>query len=148
LVTHVLLPVTVLLRRADGIRIIWAALLARATGRGHRPISTLLGVPESTVRGWTRRTAGRLEAVRLHFLQIALSAGVDVSVPKASGSAWRDLLTAVGLATVAVTGRFGTTGVIGPVTPWQLAASASGGRLLSPGWPAVRVLAGSNTSRP
>ena len=147
-VTHVLLPVTVLLRRADGIRVIWAALLAKAAGRGHRPISTLLGVPESTVRGWLRRMTGRLEQVRLHFMAVAATAGIDLTVPKASRSGWRDLLAAVAAATAAVVGRFGAAGVVGPVTPWQLAAASSGGRLLSPGWPVAPVLAGSNTSRP
>lgn len=146
--THVLLPVTVLLRRADGARIVWAALLARAAGGGHRPISAALGVPASTVRGWLRRMAGRLEPVRLHFQHVALSAGVDVAVPKASGSAWRDLLATIRFATAVVTGRFGAAGVIGAVTAWQLAAGSSGGRLLSPGWPAVPVSAGGNTSRP
>jgi len=148
LVTHVLLPVTVLLRRADGVRVVWAALLARAGGRGHRPISTVLEVPKSTVRGWLRRMSGRLESVRLHFLQVALSAGVDVSVPKAAGSAWRNLMATIGFATTAVTARFGATGVVGAVTPWQLAASASGGRLLSPGWPVAPMVTGSNTSCP
>ena len=71
LVTHVLLPVTVLLRRADAARVIWAGLLARAVGRGHRRIGLLLGVPESTVRGWLRRLASRLEAVRVHFVLVA-----------------------------------------------------------------------------
>ena len=36
LVTHVLLPVTVLLRRAYAAEVIGAALLARAAGQGHR----------------------------------------------------------------------------------------------------------------
>ena len=36
LVTHVLLPVTVLLRRADAASVIWAALVARAAGRSRR----------------------------------------------------------------------------------------------------------------
>ena len=38
LVTHVLLPVTVLVRRAYAAEVIGAALLARAAGKGHRPI--------------------------------------------------------------------------------------------------------------
>jgi len=36
LVTHVLLPVTVLLRRADAASVIWAAMVARAAGRSRR----------------------------------------------------------------------------------------------------------------
>jgi hypothetical protein len=146
LVTHVLLPVTVLLRRADAAGVIWAGLLARAAGRGHRPIGLLLGVPASTVRGWLRRLASRLEAVRVHFLLVGRRAGVDLVVPKALGSPWQDVIAAVGAATEAVTGRFGTAGVIGRVTAWQVLSSSSGGRLLSPGWPTGSTGVGSNTS--
>ena len=148
LVTHVLLPVTVLLRRADAARVIWAGLLTRAAGQGHRPIGLLLGVPESTVRGWLRRMASRLEAVRVHFVLVARRAGVDLVVPKALGSPWQDVVATVGAATEAVTGRFGAAGVIGAVTAWQVASSSSGGRLLSPGWPTGLPGAGSNTSYP
>lgn len=148
LVTHVLLPVTVLLRRADAARVIWAGLLTRAAGQGQRKIGLLLGVPASTVRGWLRRLASRLDAVRVHFTLVARRAGVDMVVPKALGSPWRDVVAAVGAATEAVTGRFGTAGVIGPVTAWQVASSSSGGRLLSPGWPTGLPGAGSNTSCP
>ncbi len=146
LVTHVLLPVTVLLRRADAARVIWAGLLGRAAGQGHRTIGLLLGVPASTVRGWLRRIASRLEVVRVYFLLVARRAGVDLAVPKALGSPWQDVVAAVVAATSAVTGRFGKAGVIGPVTAWQVLSSSSGGRLLSPDWPTGLPGAGSNTS--
>jgi len=129
LVTHVLLPVTVLLRRAYAADVIGAAVTARADGFGHRPIAEDLEVPAATVRGWLRCMAGRVEAVRVLMLQVAVRAGVDVRVPAASGCRWRDLLAALGTATAAVTGRFG------PVTVWQVAVGCSGGRLLTPGWP-------------
>jgi hypothetical protein len=148
LVTHVLLPVTVLLRRADAAGVIWAGLLACAARRGHRRIGLLLEVPASTVRGWLRRMVSRLEAVRVHFLLVARLAGVDQLVPKALGSSWRDVVAAVAAATAAVTGRFGVAGVIGPVTAWQVASASSGGRLLSPGWPTGLPGAGANTSCP
>jgi len=102
-----LLPVTVLLRRADAAAVIWAALVARAAGRGHRSIAALVGVPAATVRGWLRRMSTRLEPVRVHFTVVARRAGVDQSAPTAAGSAWRDLVAAVGAAWVAVTSRFG-----------------------------------------
>lgn len=133
--THVLLPVTVLSRRAYAVEVIGAALAARACGWGHRPIGARLGVPATTVRGWLRRMATRLEPVRVHLLQVAGRAGVDVSVPKALGSPWRDLLAAVGAAKDAVVDRFGPVGVLGSVTVWQVATACSGGRLLAPGWP-------------
>ena len=147
-VTHVLLPVTVLLRRADAVEVIGAALRARADGHGHRWIGVLVGVPAGTVRGWLRRMSTRLEAVRVHFMVVARLAGVDQAVPKALGSPWRDMVAALGAATAAVIGRFGTSGVIGPVTAWQVAAASSGSRLLSPGWPSGSLGAGCNTSCP
>jgi hypothetical protein len=113
LVTHVLLPVTVLLRRAYAADVIGAALLARAAGRGHRGIGVALRVPAATVRGWLRVMAGRLEPARVQLLQVAHRAGVDITVPEALGCPWRDLLAALGAATAAVTGRFGPVGVLG-----------------------------------
>jgi hypothetical protein len=61
LVTHVLLPVTVLLRRAYAVEVIGAALLARGAGQGHRSIGAALKGPAATVRGWLRVLAGRLD---------------------------------------------------------------------------------------
>ena len=139
LVTHVLLPVTVLLRRAYAADVVGAALLVRAAGQGHRAIGAALEVPAATVRGWLRVMAGRLETTRVHLLQIAIRAGVDVTVPVALGCPWRDLLAALGVATAAVTGRFGPVGVLGPVTRWQVAVACSAGRLLAPDWPAARA---------
>jgi len=135
LVSHVLLPVTVLLRRAYAVEVIGAALVARAGGSGHRRIGLELEVPAATVRGWLRVLGSRLEQVRTRLLQVAHRAGVDQRVPKAAGSPWLDVLAALGAAAAAVTGRFGVFGVLGPVTRWQLACACSAGRLLAPGWP-------------
>lgn len=146
LVTHVLLPVTVLVRRAYAVEVIGAALLARGDGAGHRTIGRQLELPAATVRGWLRVMASRLEATRWHLVQVARRAGVDQPVPKALGCPWRDLLAALGAATAAVTGRFGGLGVLGPVTAWQVAAAGSAGRLLAPGWPPAPAGAGGNTS--
>jgi hypothetical protein len=94
-----------------------------------------MGVPAATVRGWLRRAAQRLEAMRTWFLTVAVSAGVDVMIPDGSGCRWRDLLAAVKTATAAIGCRFGAVGLGGAVTPARVAAAASGGRLLAPGWP-------------
>lgn len=136
LVTHVLLPVTVLLRRAYAADVVGAAVEARAGGVGHRAAGERLKVPAATVRGWLRRLAGRLGPARVVLLQVAVRAGVDVTVPPAWGCRWRDLLAALDTAAAAVTGRFGPVGVLGPVTAWQVAVGCSGGRLLALGWPA------------
>jgi hypothetical protein len=92
--------------------------------------------------------APRLESVRAHFLLAARTAGVDPVVPKALGSPWEDMVAAVGAATAAVIDRFGTAGVIGAVTAWQVLSASSGGRLLAPGWPEGLPSAGCNTSCP
>lgn len=148
LVTQVLLPVTVLSRRAYATDVIGAALSARADGHGHRSIGTRLGVPAATVRGWLRVMATRLEPVRQVLLQVMHRAGVDRPVPAATGSPWRDMLAALAAARSAVAGRFGPVGVLGPVTVWQVAAACSGGRLLAPGWPARWPGADANTGSP
>ena len=59
LVTHVLLPVGLLLRRADAVAVIGAAIAAKATGLGARPIANDLDRPLGTVRGWLRRFGAR-----------------------------------------------------------------------------------------
>jgi hypothetical protein len=138
LVTHVLLPVTVLVRRAYAAERIWTALTARADGVGHRRIGAGLGVPAATVRGWLRRAAERLEAMRSWFLGLAVTAGVDVTIPDGSGCPWRDALAAVTTATTAIWFRFGSDGLLGAVTADRVAVAASSGRLLAPGWPSPR----------
>lgn len=135
LVTQVLLPVTVLLRRADAAAAIWAALVARAAGHGHRMIAALVGSPACTVRGWLRRMSSRLEAVRVHFTVVGRRAAVDQAALDATGSPWKDVVAAVGAAWVALRSRFGLAGLVGTVTAGQVAVASSGGRLLSPGWP-------------
>lgn len=65
--THVLLPVSGLSRRADGVAMIGAALLAKAAGRGHRVIAAELGRPVSTVRGWLRAFTARAAGLRVVF---------------------------------------------------------------------------------
>jgi len=94
LITHVLLPVTVLVRRAYAAEVIGAAVLARAGGSGHRAIGATRELPATTVRGWLRVMGARLEPVRRHLLQVAVRAGVDVRVPEALGCPWRDVLAA------------------------------------------------------
>jgi hypothetical protein len=133
--THVLLPVTCWLRRADTVEVIGAGLAACAGGAGHRSIAAELGRPESTVRGWLRRFGGRVAAIGGFFTAVAVRVGVDPVLPVVSGSGWGDALAAIDAAWVAVSGRFAGGGVgVGTVTVWQLACAVTSGALLSPSW--------------
>ncbi|MGH3263577.1 MAG: hypothetical protein ACRDNS_16465 [Trebonia sp.] len=124
--THVLLPASLLARRADTVAVIGAALLGKATGVGHRGIAAALGRPDSTVRGWLRRFGARAESVRVLFTGLlhALDAMAVVVTPMGSGFA--DAVEVLGLAAASAARLFG------PVPAWQFAASASGGLLLGP----------------
>jgi hypothetical protein len=138
-VTHVLLPVGLLLRRADAVVVIGAALQARAAGVGWRRIAAGLGRPAETVRGWLRRFAGRLEAVRQVFTVLLRAVAADPVMPPAAGGAWADAVSAVGAAVAALVVRFGRSGTPGGVLwvpPWWWVSALCGGRLLAPGWPA------------
>ncbi|MEZ5130340.1 MAG: helix-turn-helix domain-containing protein [Mycobacterium sp.] len=147
-VTHVLLPVSLLLRRAYSAELIWAVLKAKAAGEGHRRIATSVGIPGCTVRRWLRVLGRRAEAVRQWFLSVAVSAGVDVSIPAATGTALGDVVAAVGAARSAVVSRFGVGLALGAVTAVSVAVACSGARLLSPGWPTVRCSTGATPFAP
>jgi hypothetical protein len=140
-VTHVLLAVSCLLRRADAVDVVGAALTLKAAGYGHRPVAARLGRPASTVRGWLRAFAGNAEPIRV--VCTALLAEFDrlIGPIRPRGSRFADAVEAVGACAAAARRRLG---VIGAVSPWQLASAVTGGRLLAPGGGARRV----NTSWP
>lgn len=135
--THVLLPASTLVRRADTVAVIGRALLAKAAGAGHRRVAALLDRPVSTVRGWLRRFGARAESLRVLFT--GLLHALDASAPAAgvTGSLFTDALETLGLAAAAAARLFG------PRPAWQFASAASGGLLLGPG-PGARAAA--NTS--
>ena len=128
--TQVLLPASVLLRRADAVCVVGAALLAKAEGRGHRPIAAELGVPESTVRGWLRRVvvvAGRVLAV----LSVAVAGlGAEFTAPAVTANPVAAVVELLGALAGAV-----ARGLGGSCSPWRLAAVLTGGRLLAPAGP-------------
>lgn len=130
--THVLLPVVALLRRADVAVVIGTALAAKAFGAGWRRIAAVLGRPELTVRGWLRRFAERVEAVRELFTVWLRALAADPVMPDQAGSGWADALAVIDAVAVAAASRFGML----TVSPWELAVAVSGGRLLAPDWPA------------
>jgi hypothetical protein len=132
--THVLLPVLLLLRRADTATVIGAALAAKASGGGHRRIAARLGRPPGTVRGWLRRFGARVEAVRVVFTRWCRALAPDPVLPCPAGSGWADAVAAVTAAAGAFMARFSVE-----VPVWQVVSAVSAGRLLSPGWPPATV---------
>ena len=131
-VTHVLLPVTVLLRRADVAAVIVAALAAKVTRRvGFRVIAAELARPAETVRGWLRRFGERAEAVRSVFTVWLRAVDADPVMPDPAGGGFADAVSAIGALAVAIGRRF----VLAEVSLAHTAVAVSGGRLLSPGWP-------------
>jgi hypothetical protein len=129
-VTHVLLAVSCLLRRADGVEVIGAALRLKATGVGHRPIAGMLARPVSTVRGWLRAFAGNAEAVRARFTVLLVQFDPLSGPLPVRHSALADAVEVIGVCAAAARRRLG---VVGAVSPWQLAAAVSAGLLLAPG---------------
>ena len=135
--THVLLPSSTLVRRADTVAVIGLALVAKAGGAGHRSIAVLLDRPVSTVRGWLRRFGVRAESLRVLFTVLLHALDAGAGAVAVTASVFTDALEVLGLAAAAAARLFG------PRPAWQFASAASGGQLLGPGL--VRAL-GSNTS--
>lgn len=128
--TQVLLPASVLLRRADAVTVIGAALLAKATGAGHRPIAVTLNVPASTVRGWLRRVVTVGQRVLAFLAVTAAELGVEFTPPTATVGPVAGVVELLGALACAVARRLG-----GSCSPWRLAAVLTGGRLLTPTGP-------------
>lgn len=123
-----------LLRRRDGVEVIGAALVAKASGLGHRRIALLVGVPVSTVRGWLRRFAVNAGMVRVWFTVLAHDLDPLLGPIEPVGSVVGDAVEAIGVAARAAVLR------LGPVGAWSFVSSASRGRLLSnTGWPWAAV---------
>ncbi|MFI5960124.1 helix-turn-helix domain-containing protein [Cryptosporangium sp. NPDC051539] len=142
--THVLLAVSCLLRRADGVDVIGAALVWKAAGLGHRPIAARLGRPEGTVRGWLRAFTANAETVRAAVMTLLTELDPLTGPRPAGRSVFADAVEAIGGCAGAARRRLG---VVGAVSAWQLAAGVTGGRLLCAGLsPAASGSA--NTSRP
>jgi transposase-like protein len=119
-VTHVLLSVRMLLRRADWAELIGRALVLKAAGARSRRISEAVGVPRTTVRGWLDRFAERAEQVRAHFTGWALFADAGLSRIDPAGSPTADAVAAVVAAAEAA----------GAGAVWEFASAVTGGRLL------------------
>lgn len=132
-VTHVLLPVSGLSRRADTAGVIGTGLEMKAAGAGHRRIAEWLGRPYSTVRGWLRAFAVRAAGVAGLFTShlVALADDPSLVLPASAPSVFGDAVAAVIGAAMAVRDRFSV--VTAPI--WEVASAISRGLLLAPGWP-------------
>lgn len=128
--TQVLLPASVLLRRADTVTVIGAALLAKAAGAGHRRIAVLLNVPASTVRGWLRRIVLVADRVLAVLAAAAAELGTEFAAAVCTAGPVAAVVELFGVLTAAVARWLG-----GSCSTWRLAAVLTGGRLLSPAGP-------------
>ncbi len=126
LVSHVLLPTLVLLRRVDLAAVIVGALVARHLERRSRvEVAGVAGAPWDTVRGWLRRFEERAGEIRTEFAALAHSWDAELGPIEPRASTALDALEAIGAAAAAAVRRFG------PTPLWALVAGASGGRLLA-----------------
>jgi hypothetical protein len=126
----VLLPASVLLRRADAVTVIGAALLAKAGGSGRRPIAVTLNVPASTVRGWLRRIVTVADLVLAVLAAVAAELADEFTPPAAIADPVAAVVELLGVLAASVARWLG-----GSCSPWRLAAVLTGGRLLSPSGP-------------
>jgi hypothetical protein len=143
--THVLLPASVLLRRADAVTVIGAALLARVSGCGHRRAADRVGRPPSTVRGWLRRIGQVADRVLVVLAAAAAEFGAEFVAPGLTVDRVGAVVELLGTLARAAGRRLG-----GSCEPWRLAAVVCGGRLLGPTGPDpdLGVGAAGNTSWP
>jgi len=129
LVTHVLLPTSCLLRRADGVAVVGAGLTLKAAGRGHRPVAAVLGVPAATVRRWFAAFAA---AAALRQVLAVVAAELDPlrgPLPVHGPGVVADAVELVGAVGGAARRRLG---VVGTVSAWEVVAAITGGRLPAP----------------
>jgi hypothetical protein len=128
--THVLLPTAHLLRRADAVATIGAAVAGKADGLGHRRIAAALDRPASTVRGWLRAFAAHAERIRVAFTALLHELDPMCEPLPPAGTGFADAVAAIGVVAAAARRRLG--GAVLTWSPWQVAAGVSGGLLLAP----------------
>jgi hypothetical protein len=136
----VLLPTSCLVRRADAVAVIGAAVVAMAAGAGHRPIAVVVGRPASTVRGWLRSFTRVAGVVRAAVLGLLVEVDPLCGALPAGGSPVADAVEVIGLAAAGVVRRLGAA--VSGWSPWQVVSAVSAGWLLHP----ARCLESINTS--
>jgi hypothetical protein len=136
-----LLPVGCLLRRADDVEVIGAALVAAGAGWGHRRVAVLVERAVSTVRGWLRRFEARAGPVREGFTALAVAVEPVPVMPEPTGSEMGDAVAAILNAVRVIRSRWPRSLV--SVSAWQVASAITSGRLLAPALSTESI----NTSR-
>jgi len=138
--TRVLLPDTMLRRRAYGSEVIGAALVAAARGVPWTRIAVQIGVPFETVRGWLRRFARRAGLVRAWLLGLLDALVDDPRLPAGQEGPLAGALSVLSELHAQMPSRWP---LVASLPPWQLAARLSRGGPLSPAWPPGAINASS-----
>lgn len=125
--THVLVSTRSYPRRPDSVETVGAALLAAASGLGHRRVAKQVGLPATTVRGWLRRARANSDAVPADATVATYRLDSMAHRFDPTGSALGDMLDAVGRAISTWTLRFGPE-----PAPWQLGVALTGAAILAP----------------
>jgi hypothetical protein len=138
--TRVLLPDTMLRRRAYGSAVIGAALVAVARGVPWTRAAAQLGVPFETLRGWLRRFTRRADLVRAWLLGLLDALVDDPRLPDGVAGPLAGALSVLGELHAQMPARWP---LVASLSPWQLAARLSRGGLLAPAWPPGAINASS-----
>jgi hypothetical protein len=101
----VLLPVFVLVRRADVVAVIGMALVLAAAGAGFRTVAARVGVAQGTVRGWLHRFRVRAEGWRVVFTRAVAALDPVLGPITARGSVLADAVEVMGLAAAEARGQ-------------------------------------------
>lgn len=96
--THVLLPCSTLIRRRDHVEVIVSGIEARASGESLAGIASRLGCHKDTVRSWVRAFARNAEAIRSLFTRWARALDPLGGPIEPEPNAFRDALSAIGVA--------------------------------------------------
>lgn len=124
--THVLLAAAVFVRRRDLAEVIGATLAVRAQrGWGHRRIARIVGVPDTTARGWIRAFAASAEPIRHHFTALAARLDPQLAPIEPRASPVADAFEAIAIADEAACRR------LGEVPVWCFVSAATSGRLIN-----------------
>lgn len=126
--SHVLLPTSCLLRRADGVEVIGRGLELAARGAGHRKVAACLGCAASTVARWLRRA--RSNAAGVAVVVAGRVRLLDPLAPEPQVAA--NAIGAIVAFASALVAAFRVRFAMVQVAPWAPMSLVTAGMLLSP----------------